>query len=105
MNDENEIITMVHKFITHSISHMLGIDVHDCGEIEILKEGMVITVEPGIYFNEELKTDIIINQKELKKYFNIGGIRIEDTVLITKNGSKILNNISKESKTLEKMII
>ena len=103
--DKEEIITMVHKFMTHSISHMLGIDVHDCGEINILKEGMVITVEPGIYFNEELKTDIIINQKALKKYFNIGGIRIEDTVLITKNGSKILNNISKESKTIERMII
>lgn len=105
LDTEENIINMVHKFLTHSISHMLGIDVHDCGEINILKEGMVITVEPGIYFNKELKNDTIINQKELKKYFNIGGIRIEDTVLITKNGSKILNNISKESKTIEKIII
>lgn len=103
-NDENKINKLVNKFMPHSIGHMVGIDVHDCGDINILKEGMVITIEPGIYFNKELKTDIMINKKELKKYFDIGGIRIEDTILVTKNGSKILNNITKEIKGLEKLI-
>lgn len=104
IDDENKRINLAEKFMTHSISHMVGIEVHDCGDINFLKEGMVITVEPGIYFNKKLKSDRTINQKELNKYFNIGGIRIEDTVLITKNGSKILNNITKEIKGLEKII-
>lgn len=62
------------KYLYHGISHHLGIDVHDIGSrTEPIKEGMVFTVEPGIYIEEE----------------NMG-IRIENNFWITKNGNKDL---------------
>ncbi len=62
------------KYLYHGISHHLGIDVHDLGtRTEPLKAGMVLTVEPGIYIQEEKI-----------------GVRIENNVWITKNGNKDL---------------
>jgi Xaa-Pro aminopeptidase len=55
----------------HLISHSLGIDVHDGLNNDILKENMIITIEPGLYFKNGM-------------YKNIG-IRIEDDILVTKN--------------------
>jgi len=58
------------KYLYHGISHHLGIDVHDLGtRTEPIKAGMVFTVEPGIYIEEEQM-----------------GIRIENNLWITKNG-------------------
>ena len=58
------------KYLYHGISHHLGIDVHDLGtRTEPIKAGMVFTVEPGIYIQEEQM-----------------GIRIENNLWITKNG-------------------
>lgn len=63
-----------YKYLYHGISHHLGIDVHDYGtKNQSLKTGMILTVEPGIYIKEE----------------NIG-IRIENNILITKNGNEDL---------------
>jgi Xaa-Pro aminopeptidase len=62
------------KFLYHGISHHLGIDVHDLGpRTEPLQEGMVLTVEPGIYIAEEQM-----------------GIRIETNVQITSDGTRDL---------------
>lgn len=62
------------KYLYHGISHHLGIDVHDLGtRTEPLQAGMVLTVEPGIYIEEEQM-----------------GIRIENNVWITENGNKDL---------------
>lgn len=62
------------KYYFHSIGHSLGLDTHDVGERwGEIKEGMVFTVEPGLYIEEE----------EI-------GIRIEDDVLITKEGPVVL---------------
>jgi len=62
------------KYLYHGISHHLGIDVHDLGpRTEPLKQGMVLTVEPGIYIEEEKL-----------------GVRIENNVWITRNGNKDL---------------
>lgn len=59
------------KYLYHGISHHLGVDVHDLGtRTEPVKAGMVFTIEPGIYIEEEKM-----------------GIRIENNVWITKNGS------------------
>lgn len=66
------------KYLYHGISHHLGLDVHDLGtRTEPIKAGMVFTVEPGIYIEEEQM-----------------GIRIENNLWITKNGNKdLMKNI------------
>jgi Xaa-Pro aminopeptidase len=59
------------KYLYHGISHHLGLDVHDLGtRTEPIKEGMLLTVEPGIYIEEEGM-----------------GVRIENNVWITKTGN------------------
>jgi len=66
------------KYLYHGISHHLGVDVHDLGtKTEPIKAGMVFTIEPGIYIEEEQM-----------------GIRIENNFWITKNGNKdLMKNI------------
>ncbi len=81
------------KYLYHGISHHLGIDVHDLGtRTEPVKVGMVFTIEPGIYIEEEKM-----------------GIRIENNYWITKNGNKdLMKNIPitvEEIEALMKKII
>jgi Xaa-Pro aminopeptidase len=65
----------LNKYYIHGVSHHLGLDVHDPGDRDRpLEPGMVVTVEPGIYIQDE----------------NLG-VRIEDDVLVTKDGSQILS--------------
>jgi Xaa-Pro aminopeptidase len=74
----------------HGTSHHLGIDVHDCAHSRkefyidgTLKEGMTFTIEPGLYFKS---IDALVPDA-----FKSIGVRIEDDVLITKNGSENLS--------------
>jgi len=87
------------EFYMHKTGHWLGLDVHDVGEYKIdndfryFEEGMVTTVEPGIYIRK--------NDKINSKYWNIG-IRIEDDVLVTKDGNHVLSKSAvKEVKDIE----
>jgi len=86
------------KFYPHGSSHWLGLDVHDAGSYTfdsdaprqdryftartVLKPGMALTVEPGIYIPEGSTTD--------KKWSNLG-VRIEDDVLVTESGMDCLS--------------
>lgn len=72
IKDENEIS----NYYYHSVSHFLGLDTHDVGNYKdlVLQPGMVITVEPGLYIEEEAI-----------------GIRIEDDVLVTEEGHEVLS--------------
>ena len=78
------------RYSLHNVSHMLGIDVHDCAQARMeaykfgkLKPGMVLTVEPGLYFQLD---DLTVPAR----YRGIG-VRIEDDVLVTKSGMRNLS--------------
>jgi len=76
------------KFYMHGLGHMLGIDVHDVGryyfdgESRALEPGVVMTVEPGIYISPD--------SKEVPEQYLGIGIRIEDDVLCTDSGPRVL---------------
>ncbi len=78
------------RWTLHGTSHMLGLDVHDCGQAApesyakgTLAEGMVLTVEPGLYF----QSDDLLVPEELRGI----GIRIEDDVVVTADGVRNLS--------------
>ncbi len=110
-------------FFPHGLGHMMGLDVHDMEDLgenyvgydeetqridqfgtaylrlgKRLKEGFVITNEPGIYFipalidkwyNEGINHDYI-NFDKVNEYRDFGGIRLEDDILVTKDGSRLI---------------
>ncbi|HLL54062.1 MAG TPA: aminopeptidase P family protein [Myxococcaceae bacterium] len=87
LKDENQFYK---RYSLHNVSHMLGLDVHDCAQArqEVykygkLQAGMVLTVEPGLYFQTD---DLTVPAR----YRGIG-VRIEDDVLVTKTGMKNLS--------------
>ena len=92
------------KYYMHKTGHWLGLDVHDVGDYLIDKEprtlqaGMVLTVEPGLYFAPKTKgLD--------KKWWGIG-IRIEDDVLVTKKGYEILSEAAiKQADEIEQLML
>ena len=78
------------RWTLHGVSHMLGMDVHDCAGADQdiyprgnLAEGMVLTVEPGLYFQED---DLLVPE-ELRGI----GIRIEDDIVVTADGCRNLS--------------
>jgi Xaa-Pro aminopeptidase len=110
-------------FFPHGLGHLVGLDVHDMedlGENNVgyndqvkrsnkfgtqylryakeLMQGIIITVEPGIYFipplieewRKKKKFEQFINYQKLESYMNFGGIRIEDNAIISDDGCRIL---------------
>jgi Xaa-Pro aminopeptidase len=78
------------RYSLHNVSHMLGLDVHDCAEarketykLGKLRPGMVLTIEPGLYFQ---KDDLTVPEA----YRGIG-VRIEDDLLVTEDGYENLS--------------
>ena len=91
------------KFYMHGLGHMIGIDVHDVGryyhgkESRALEPGVVMTVEPGIYVAAD-STDVP------EKYLGIG-VRIEDDVLCTSNGPRVLTTkVPKQAEEIEALM-
>jgi Xaa-Pro aminopeptidase len=91
------------KFYMHGLGHMLGIDVHDVGryyygkDSRALEPGVVMTVEPGLYISPDTK-DVP------EQYLGIG-VRIEDDVLCTNNGPRVLTNkVPKQVEEIEALM-
>jgi Xaa-Pro aminopeptidase len=83
------------RFYMHRTGHWLGMDVHDVGDYKVgdewrvLEPGMVLTVEPGLYIPAGSKG-------VARKWWNLG-IRIEDDVLVTKQGHEVLTDAAPKS--------
>lgn len=107
-NSINEKIKITKLFMPHGLGHSIGLETHEPEAkniMDILKKNMVITIEPGVYFIDDLiKKSKKINQKKIKMYRSIGGVRIEDVVVVNQNNSSVLSNISKKIKDIEKLL-
>lgn len=103
---------MASVFMPHGLGHLLGLNVHDVGGFapgverccepglawvrcyRVLEPGMVVTVEPGIYFNmpwinralDNPAQAKFIDRAVLKRFETFGGVRLEDDILITEDG-------------------
>jgi Xaa-Pro aminopeptidase len=82
------------RYYMHRTGHWLGMDVHDVGDYKVdgqwrmLEPGMVLTIEPGLYFKP--------HKDVAKKWWNIG-VRIEDDVLVTETGRDVLSQDAPKS--------
>ncbi len=87
---DNPEAMLYRRWMVHGTSHHLGLDVHDCAAAKhemylggTLEEGMVFTIEPGLYF----KSDDLAAPEELRGI----GVRIEDDILVTADGAENLS--------------
>lgn len=110
-------------FFPHGVGHFIGLDTHDVAGLpngkgthptmkylrlqRRLEAGNVVTVEPGLYFNQFLldpvKGSENINHEILLKYLKVGGIRIEDNVLVTESGCTNLTSVVKTIEEIERI--
>ncbi|PVG02478.1 putative prolidase [Serendipita vermifera] len=118
-------------FYPHGLGHSLGMDVHDVPSASKpsfnktipssstqnpefyrylrlrlpLEANMVVTIEPGCYFSPyqlaPVRNSPYIDHDVLSRYEEVGGVRIEDVVLITNTGCKVLTNVRKDIEWLE----
>jgi len=106
-------------FMPHGLGHFMGLDVHDVGgyaegtperpsgpgarclrTARTLQEGMVLTIEPGLYFIDVLLDQALADPQQsrffvrevLERFRNFGGVRIEDDVAITADGAELLSS-------------
>lgn len=115
-------------FFPHGLGHFMGMDTHDTGGranysdpnimfryLRVrrpLPAGCVITVEPGIYFCrfiiepylKDPKHSQFVDRDVLERYWSVGGVRIEDDVMITENGFENLTNVPREMDELEALV-
>ncbi|TVR16432.1 MAG: aminopeptidase P family protein [Balneolaceae bacterium] len=117
-------------FFPHGLGHFLGLDTHDVGGypkgvdridrpgirfLRVRRElmpGMVITIEPGIYFIPALLKPALenavkarfLNREKIESLYNFGGIRIEDNLVITEDGVENLTDVPKEIKDIEEIM-
>jgi Xaa-Pro dipeptidase len=104
-------------FMPHGVGHLLGLDVHDVGgylsftpersnelglkslrSARYLSVNTVMTIEPGVYFIpfllekafKDAKIAKYFNESKIKEYYDVGGVRIEDNIVVTADGCENL---------------
>jgi Xaa-Pro dipeptidase len=116
-------------FFPHGLGHYLGMDTHDTGGNPNYKDedpmfkylrvrgtlpaGSVITVEPGVYFCRFIIEPVLkdaarskyIDAAVLEKYWDVGGVRIEDNVLVIEGGIENMTTAPKETSEIEALVI
>jgi len=118
-------------FMPHGLGHLLGLDTHDVGgyppgapprptgpgrsrlrTARVLEAGMVITVEPGVYFNDYL-LDAALEDPALRGFLvpaalaaarGFGGVRLEDNVLVTADGVESLTRVPRDITDVERVM-
>ena len=124
---ENDIFAL---FFPHGLGHFLGLDTHDVGGypkgvdridrpgirfLRVRREllpGMVITIEPGLYFIPALLKPALedpdkaqfLNNEKLESMFQFGGVRLEDNLIITEDGYENMTDVPKEISEIEKVM-
>ncbi|KAK9815595.1 hypothetical protein WJX72_006529 [[Myrmecia] bisecta] len=115
-------------FMPHGLGHFLGLDTHDVGgypkhgppridkpglrslrTARVLEEGMVITVEPGCYFNayllEPAFSDPVqskyLHKSRIKQFMGFGGVRLEDDVIVTAAGAESMTSVPRTVEEVE----
>lgn len=113
-------------FYPHGLGHLLGMDTHDVGGYpnyedenpmlrylrlrRELQPNMVLTNEPGIYFSPFLIENITPEQQKfvdmdvVNKYMYVGGVRLEDDILVKEDGCENLTGITKDPYEIEKIV-
>lgn len=99
------------QFYMHNLGHYLGIDVHDAGRYYFKGEsrpaevGMVMTIEPGLYISPDTSRIPEGFNKEIPAQYLGIGVRIEDDVLVTENGARVLTHkVPKEREEIEALM-
>lgn len=115
-------------FFPHGLGHLLGMDTHDVGGYpnyddadeklrylrlrRPLQKGMVVTDEPGIYFSpflieagfKDANKKRFVDEQVMKKYLPVGGVRIEDDILVTENGFENFTGITSDPTEISKIV-
>ena len=118
-------------FMPHGLGHFMGIDTHDVGgylpgtpersqepglrslrTARVLEKGMVLTIEPGIYFIDALLDKALNDSKHsrflvpdvLQRFLRFGGVRIEDDVVITETGLELLTDVPRSVQEIESLM-
>lgn len=118
-------------FMPHGLGHFMGLDVHDVGgypeggpsrptepglkslrTARVLAAGMVLTIEPGIYFIECLLDNALKDPKlskflvpeAIERFRNFGGVRIEDDIVVTSDGMELLTQVPRTVEEIEKLM-
>eukprot|EP00128_Syssomonas_multiformis_P012351 Colp12_sorted_trinity150504_noHs@16947 len=124
--DEMVAANLAYYFMPHGLGHMLGLDVHDVGGYvkgdkrstepglnrlrtnRVLEEGMVLTVEPGLYFIKPLLAKLYADPAvarfatpRLRDFENFGGVRLEDNVVVTATGIELLTKVPRTIEEIE----
>eukprot|EP01006_Ploeotia_vitrea_P060144 TRINITY_DN75374_c0_g1_i1.p1 TRINITY_DN75374_c0_g1~~TRINITY_DN75374_c0_g1_i1.p1 ORF type:complete len:498 (-),score=66.45 TRINITY_DN75374_c0_g1_i1:146-1639(-) len=125
---ENDIVFL---FMPHGLGHFLGMAVHDVGgynpgtperimkpgyqhlrTARVLEKGMVLTVEPGCYFNTAMLEQAFkdpaknkyLNEAEIRKYWDFGGVRIEENVVVLDDGIENMTSVPRTVEEIEKVM-